>query len=248
MTSSSEFGNNLEQPNKTTSETGHAKNVANFLRLISYCHSLEEIYNPSNNRLKIAQLETLYHIALEKLNDVRTQKTNFDIHTNNRRKAFEDLKPFCTKITNAFAVSGVNKLILEDAKAVNKKIQGVVLKNTAETNYCSQQSYDRKIEHFANLTEILKQNTIYNPNEQELKIDSLQTKLDHLRTQNHNLINSYLLYSKALQERNQTLYNAESGLIQTAKEVKQYIKSVFGTNSSQYHQIRNIEFKVRTGE
>ncbi|MGX7668170.1 hypothetical protein [Flavobacterium pedocola] len=253
MTSASEFGNGNGLLKKSTSETGHAKNVANFLRLISFCQSLGETYNPSNDRLKIPHLNNLYQNAFEKLNEVRIQKTNFDNHTNNRRSAFEDLKPFCTKIINAFAVSGVNKLTLEDAKAVNKKIQGVVLKSANETMgggtlSASQQSYDRKIDHFATLIEILKQNPVYSPNEQELKVVSLEQKLNNLQTHNLNLINSYTQYSNALQLRNMILYNPETGILQKAKKVKQYIKSVFGTNSSQYCQIRSLEFKVRTGE
>ncbi|MCG2611192.1 hypothetical protein LZZ90_06705 [Flavobacterium sp. SM15] len=253
MSSASEFNNSIDQWRKSSTETGHAKNVANFLRLISFCQNLQTTYNPSNERLKIPHLLILYQNAFEKLNEVYAQKSNFDTHTHNRRNAFEDLKPFCTKIINAFAVSGVNKSTLEEAKAINKKIQGVVLKssltsiNEGKTS-TSQQSYDQKIEHFSTLIEILKQNPIYNPNEQELKITSLEQKLSNLQMQNLNLIHSYTLYSNALQIRNQILYNSETGLVQKAKKIKQYIKSIFGTNSSQYLQIRSLEFKVRTGE
>ena len=45
-------------------------------------------------------------------------------------------------------------------------------------------------------------------------------------------------------DRNQTLYNPLTGLVQTSKEVKQYVKSVFGANSPQYKQVRGLEFKV----
>lgn len=253
MTTSTEPQENSPIQAKSTSETGHAKNVANFARLISFCQGLEATYNPSNDRLKIPHLLNLHQNALEKLNEVRIKKTNFDIHTNNRRNAFEDLKPFCTKIINAFAVSGVNKLNLEDAKSVNKKIQGVVLKSASETLgsgniSTSQQSYDRKIDHFATLIEILKQNPIYNPNEQELKIASLEEKLNLLQTHNLKLIASYNDYSNALQQRNMALYNPETGLVQKSKKIKQYIKSVFGANSTQFSQISSLEFKVRRGE
>ena len=49
-------------------------------------------------------------------------------------------------------------------------------------------------------------------------------------------------------ERNQSLYNPLTGLVQTAKEVKQYVKSVFGTTSPQYKQVSGLEFKIRKGE
>jgi len=44
--------------------------------------------------------------------------------------------------------------------------------------------------------------------------------------------------------RNQIFYNLLSGLVQTAKEVKQYIKSIYGANSPQYRQVSGLEFKV----
>jgi hypothetical protein len=41
------------------SETGHAKNVANFESLISFCIGYNADYNPSNAALKISALQTL---------------------------------------------------------------------------------------------------------------------------------------------------------------------------------------------
>ncbi|MFK7060580.1 hypothetical protein V3Q90_10665 [Flavobacterium oreochromis] len=67
-------------------------------------------------------------------------------------------------------------MTLADAKEVNKKIQGSNSKNTnsAKANTenppttmsisTSQQSYDRMINLFANLIQVLGQNTAYNPN------------------------------------------------------------------------------------
>ena len=108
----------------------------------------------------------------------------------------------------------------------------------------SQQSYDRLIDHFANLIQVVGQNTIYTPNETELQVATLQTKLAELQTKNTNLINAYTGYSNAMIDRNQVLYNPLTGLVQTSKEVKQYVKSVFGANSPQYKQVSGLEFKV----
>ena len=37
----------------STSETGHAKNVANFSTLISFCTAYDTKYNPSNPALSL---------------------------------------------------------------------------------------------------------------------------------------------------------------------------------------------------
>lgn len=104
------------------------------------------------------------------------------------------------------------------------------------------------VDHFSGIIEILVQNPSYSPNENDLKITALQNKLLDLKTKNTELIDSYTQYSNAMLERNQLMYNPLSGLLQTAKEVKLYVKSVFGASSPQYKQISGIEFKVRKGD
>lgn len=240
----------------STSETGHAKNIANFQDLISFCQGYGTLYNPTKESLKIPQLQELYQLAQEKLNAAKSQKTTFDIATNERRLTFSKLKPLSTKIINAFAVSGADSLAINNAKTVNKKLQGSPSKKTDTTTSktetetptnsisTSQQSYDRLIDHFSNLIQVLEQNTIYSPNEEELKLTSLQTKFTDLQNKNTNLINAYTSYSNAMIDRNQTLYNPLSGLVQISKEVKQYVKSIFGASSPQYKQVSGLEFKI----
>ncbi|MFV0531638.1 MAG: hypothetical protein ACK5MD_09420 [Flavobacteriales bacterium] len=240
----------------STSETGHAKNIANFQDIISFCQGYGDTYNPTKESLKIPQLDALYQLALEKLNEAKNQKTAFDNATNERRNAFKDLKPLSTKTVNAFAVSGADALAQNNLKSANKKLQGSSSKTetdstteqpnttTPKTISTSQQSYDRLIDHFANIIAILEQNTIYAPNENDLQITSLKDKLADLQAKNSNLINAYTLYSNAMIDRNQTLYDPIIGLVQISKEIKQYVKSVFGAKSPQYEQVSGVEFKV----
>ena len=246
----------------STSETGHAKNIANFEDLISFCEGYGATYNPTKESLKIPQLKALHQTAQDKLTASKAQKTTFDNATNERRNAFKDLKTLSTKIVNAFAVSGADTLAQNNLKFVNKKLQGstssakkeepsannVTTPETTKTISTSQQSYDRLIDHFSNVIQVLEQNPVYAPNENNLQVDSLKDKLLDLQTKNTNLINAYTSYSNAMIERNQALYNPLSGIIQTAKEVKQYVKSIFGATSPQYKQVSGLEFKVRKGE
>jgi hypothetical protein len=95
----------------------------------------------------------------------------------------------------------VQTLAVDNAKSINKKLQGSSKRTTSETDEnseetqstnsisTSQQSYDRLIDHFANLIEVLLQNPLYAPNETELQTATLQTKLQDLQTKNTNLIN-----------------------------------------------------------
>ncbi|AZA54352.1 hypothetical protein [Chryseobacterium sp. G0201] len=242
----------------SVSETGHAKNAANFQSLISFCIGFGASYNPVKDSLKVAALEELLLNVQNKLDNTKAKKTGFDNATNNRRNAFTDLRSLSTKIVNAYAVSGADQLGIQNMKSVNRKIQGSPSRKSnvqaedqqPETKQISnsQQSYDKMVDHFSGVIEILAQNPSYSPNENDLKIAALQEKLLDMKTKNAELIDSYTQYSNAMLERNQIMYNPLSGLLQTAKEVKLYVKSVFGASSPQYKQISGIEFKVRKSD
>lgn len=237
-------------------ETGHAKNVANFQDLISFCLAYGTSYNPTNENLKIPNLQLLYQEAHDKLDSFKTQKTAFDNATNARRITFVGFKILSTRIINALAVSGADDLAIDDAKAINEKIQGTSSKKSESTETpepeggsgntisTSQQSYDRLIDHFTSLIELLNQNTFYAPNEDDLKTTALQTKLIEMKTTNTSLINAFTAKSNAMISRNETLYNKETGLVQISRDVKLYVKSVFGAGSPQYDQVSSLEFKV----
>lgn len=242
----------------STSETGHAKNVANFEDLISFCTGYGATYNPSKEALTIAKLIDLQTQAKTSLQQTKTTKTGFDNTTNARQLAFKDLKPLATKVVNALAVSGATALAVADAKTINRKIQGAKANSstkppttppdpnapspTDKTISTSQQSYDSLIDHFTKLIEAVSQDANYKPNETELQIASLQTKLDSLKAANTNLVNSFTSWSNARINRNTILYNPLTGLVQTALEVKKYVKSVFGATSPQFKQVSGLEF------
>ena len=92
------------------------------------------------------------------------------------------------------------------------------------------------------MIESVSQDANYKPNEKELQVATLQTKLDSLKTANTDLINGFTNWSNARINRNTTLYNPLTGLVQTALEVKKYVKSVFGASSPQFKQVSGLEF------
>ena len=242
----------------STSETGHAKNVANFEDLISFCNGYGPSYNPSKNALTVPNLTILQNQAKAILQQTKTNKTSFDNATNARQLAFKDLKPLATKVVNALAVSGATTLAVANLKTINRKIQGAKANGTAKTPTTladpnppaptdktistSQQSYDSLIDHFTKLIDTVSQDDNYKPNEIDLKTATLQTKLDTLKSANTDLINGFTKWSNARISRNVTLYNPLIGLVQTALEVKKYVKSVFGATSSQFKQVSGLEF------
>jgi hypothetical protein len=246
----------------STSETGHAKNVANFETLISFCTGYGATYNPSRDALKVANLQTLLTTAKAAIADCKTKETTFDNATDARKESFATLKALGTRIVNALSVSGVADSVVEGARTINRKLQGqrangsapaepVATGGTASTPTTpapatassSQQSYDNLVEHFNGLIELVGSHAEYNPNETELKVATLQTYLAELRTANKNVTDANTAWSNSRISRDNTLYADTTGLVDIALDVKAYVKSVFNATSPQYGQISGIEFK-----
>jgi len=112
----------------STIETGHAKNVATFEDLISFCAGYGAPYNPSKALLKLPALTTQLTGANAALQAVKVAKTAYDNATNARELAFKPLKPLATKIVNALAATEASAQTVDDVKTTNNKIQGKTAK------------------------------------------------------------------------------------------------------------------------
>jgi len=91
----------------STSETGHAKNVANFEDLISFCTGYGTAYNPSNATLKLTALNTLFTSAKSSLSTINTMLPPWKTAVNAREIIFAPLSKLVTRIVNALDASNV---------------------------------------------------------------------------------------------------------------------------------------------
>ena len=241
----------------STSEVGHAKNVANFADLIAYCTAYGATYNPSKTALQLTTLNTLLTNAQTELANVTTAKNAFDTVTGDRQLAFEPLKSLATKIFNYLSVTDATDQTIVDAKTINNKLQGRRSGTITETPQTqeggetqntvsvSRQSYDMLTENFSAYIDLVSSVPSYTPNETELTTVSLTTFHTNLQTANINVINAEVAYSNARISRNTVLYAENTGLVDIALEVKKYVKAVFGATSPQYKQISGIKFTSR---
>lgn len=237
----------------STSETGHAKNIANFQDLIAFVTGYGATYNPSKNALKLPQLNALLTTSQTKLADVITKNTAYNNSVNDRMLAFDGLKALSTRLVNALETTDAPKEKVSDAKGFNRKLQGKRASTPATptdpntpapaTISASQQSYDQQIQHFAGLISVLESETSYTPNETELQIATLTAKQADLVAKNNAVSIAYTGISNSRINRNKTLYEDGTGLVSVATEVKKYIKSVFGASSPEFAQVKGIEFK-----
>ncbi len=237
----------------STSETGHAKNVANFQDLIAFVVGYGTSYNPSKNNLKIPQLNIIATSSQTSLADVITKNTAYNNKVNERVAAFSGLKSLSTRLVNALEATDATPEKVKDAKGFNRKMQGKKASSTTtavdpntpapNTISVSQQSYDQQIQHLAGLISVLQSEPSYLPNENDLKITTLTAKQTDLTAKNNAVATAYTNVSNSRITRNNTLYGTDTGLVEVATEVKKYIKSIYGATSPQYAQVKGIEFK-----
>ena len=241
----------------STSETGHAKNVANFDELISFVTGYRESYNPSKATIKLDALKALSDHAKNSINAVSSMEPAYKSAVAAREVVFIPLSKLTTRIMNSIKATDTTVQVDENARTLVRKIQGVraTAKKTEDEKKAlaekgkevvvistSQMSYDNRLDNFFKLIQLLSSVPEYSPNEKELKIEHLNTILDDLKAKNAAVVESYIPLSNARIRRNDLLYKENTGLYDVALDVKNYIKSVFGATSPQYKQVSKIKF------
>ena len=250
------------------SEVGHAKNVANFEDLISLCTGFGVTYNPSQNAIKIANMNTLRTNALNALNNTISMRTAYVNAVDNRQAIFDPLQKMATRIIAALKASGASDAIVKDALTINRKIQGKRAKPIKEVENVqiqaipnpnnptpvepvhvsvSQLSFDSMIEHYTKLINLLSSVPVYNPNENDLKIAGLNALLTSMNTSNTAVITATTNFINARINRDNLIYGKNAGVVDVAMEAKSYVKSVYGTQSPQYKQVSGIKFTRKRG-
>ena len=243
----------------STSETGHAKNVANLDELISFVGGYGVVYNPSKTTIKLPALQALSLSAKTAIGAVNSANPAYSNAVAAREVAFAPLGKLTTRILNALKATDTTTQVDESAQTIVRKLQGrratpkksedevkALAAEGKEVNEIStsQMSYDSRLDNFDKLIKLLTSVTLYAPNEAELKVAALTTLYNDLKAKNAAVIAATTPLSNARITRNDVMYKANTGLVDIALDTKTYIKSVFGASSPQYKQISKLGFKV----
>lgn len=239
----------------STSEVGHAKNIANLNLLNTNIIALGTTYNPSNPKLFLTNLQNMYTTALSQQENVNNLVAPYSIAVDEREAIFKPLNRELTKLRKAYkATEGVSQAELEDFMTVIRKLKGV-RKNSAvassdteeETNShsTSQMSYDQRTNTMVLLISILQNTPNYNPNENEYKVSTYQAKKVSMLSKTQAVADTFIPLNNARSTRNNTLYNSEDNLVDTANKAKDYLFTILDSDSVQYKTISKIKFKKR---
>ena len=243
----------------SNSETGHAKNLANFDSMVSYVSAYGTDYNPSKSSLC---LEALQNLLTECRNAIAAVYLAFSVYSNavaSRDVAFKPLNKLVTRVINALKAVDTSQQVDDNARTISRKIQGVRAKAklTAEEKNAleaegktvieisaSQTSFDLRLENFDRLIKLLSTIPLYDPNENDLKVSSLIALHRDLAGKNAAVIAAAVTLSNARITRNKFFYEPDAGLVDIALAVKAYVKSLFGSDSPKFRQVSGLAIKT----
>lgn len=234
-------------------ETGHAKNVANFETMISFCIGYGTDYKPSNAALEVAQLQAALAAAQAAIDGVTTGLIGWKVKVNDRETVFDGIGKFMTRLSAAFAACGAPSNAVDDIKGFARKIAGArkgkievddpnTPENEAAHNSVSQRSYTQVVEHFDAAIELCMNEPLYGPNEADLSVVSMQARSAAMKAANTNVVASVTTLSNNRISRDEVLYTNATSIVELARLVKLYVKSLYGQTSPQFKQISGLQF------
>jgi len=241
----------------SNSETGHAKNMANFAQLLIKCSSYDGSFNPSNPAIQLPALQNTLSLGKDSIASVNGAEGVLSNAIAGRGLAFNPFSKLITRVGNAAKASGAPQLTVDQVMALIRKLQGrraTPKKTDAEKQAAaeagkeivevssSQTSFDSLLNNFDKLIKLLVTIPEYAPNESELTIAALTAYCEELKAKNLAVANFETALTRLRIDRNTLLYTEVTGITDVANAVKLYIKSVFGATSPQYKQVSSLKF------
>jgi len=251
----------LTQLNKLTiassSESGHAVNIANLKKLADACAGFGVKYNPSNTDITVANLKAKWTIVTTAQGVLTSALEASREPINQRAILFAPIDKLVTRSLNFLNSTKASAAVKKDAKGIADKIRGIgSTKKTASapaadgtidvlTVSNSQQSYVQKAENYLKYCELITTITDYLPNEVELQSAAMKALYTPMKDANDAIGTILAPVDQARLDRDHGLYDADSGVIDLAKACKQYVKALFGATSAEAKLVTGIKFSPK---
>jgi hypothetical protein len=239
----------------STSETGHAKNVANFEDLIDHLEILNPPYNPSKPILQLSALKTQLPPAQAAIKKMSVTAPPYQSAVDAQEALFSPFSKMLTRIMNIFRSSVENPEEVRSAESLAKLMKGSsksaekAEEETAEesknSRSTSRRSYDSILENFEKFIDILIANPLYKPNEAEFSTQTLSALLVDMKVKNKAVGVLEGPLRDARKERNLLLYTPGTGIVDVGNAVRTHIKGTLKKDNPHYKAILAIEFKAR---
>jgi len=237
------------------SEQGHAKNLENLKKEYHFAVSWGAKYAPTGALLDIDKIEAQIASGEASMDAIITARTPYRNNVAAAQDAFAPLNELITRIINAMKGASIAASIIEDAKTYTRKIKGQRrtpkpkddpnspdFDESEKANSVAQLSRTNRIENFEALLDLLGSQSLYNPNESDLKLTALSAYLADLKAKTEAVQESFVNLSNKYAARDAIFYDEETGIVTVGGLFKRYVES-FGRNSAEWKQIKGLKFK-----
>jgi len=221
-----------------------------FTRLIGYCTGYGGKYNPGRQTLQVGELQAQLVAVRQALEEVKETKVHFNDEVNARKQAFDDLPKLAASVIRALKAFGASEEKMADARLYFRNITGRRLARPIEKaavvepipvkRSLLQLAYASKADWFEQLVQTASTHPGYQPNEPELSIEGLNSKVKELHAFNQRVEDARVAWSNARVKRDKLIRDEEESMMMTARAVKDYLGAIFGFNSLEYGQVKGI--------
>lgn len=105
-------------------ETGHAKNVENWQKMIAACTGFGAGYQPTNPDLALASMNTLNTEVEGFMDDVQTDLVPWKNKVADRENIYKGVRPRTTQILAAFKACGADANKVDNVETFHRQVHG----------------------------------------------------------------------------------------------------------------------------
>lgn len=105
-------------------ETGHAKNVENWQKMIAACTGFGGVYKPSNANLEVASMSTLHTDVDTLMDGVQTSIVPWKNKVADRENIYTGVRPRTTQMLAAFKACGAAANKVDNMKTYQRQVHG----------------------------------------------------------------------------------------------------------------------------
>lgn len=231
----------------------HFKNVQTFGKLTGICTGYGGSYKPGKQHLQANALAALSKSTQQIMDRVTEAQSSFDHAISKRKRGFEDLRKVSMAVVQLLKANGTDPFTLQYAIAHSRKINGAYrIRSQPKTGeagseemlvgYSTGKGMIATIEAFAHLVALVEKEPLYASSEEAFSVSGLRTMLATIQDLNEAVVAAEIQLKDARRKRDLLLYSDHKSLYATAMAVKQYVRAVFGYNSSQHQELVDLTF------
>lgn len=228
-------------------ETGHAKNIANSLAIITIAKKIGPLYSPIMPEIEIAQLEAKYQETIGLQANLLTESPEKSNIISERAQAYKSLGSMVTQVLKLYKVTpGVTEAMLHNLQSAAKKIRGDHKAQPKDSDKKvishSQMSYDQRANSFQQFIAQLEATPTYQPHEVSCQTSTLKAHYDQMMQLNQQVLENNATNTNFRQQRNQALYQDSNNLVKISQLAKTYLLAILPNNSLESKAVARIKF------